>query len=100
MHLHHLPLPLLLLAAQAAAVGPVWSLAEDTYAFPKYRIAFLNGLPVLNDTAERWLAVGLKGGEQEFLDQSWQEQTHQEASTLNAIESGDAESVSSHSIRR
>ena len=49
-----------------------WSLAtEDLYAFPKYRISFLNGLPVLNETAERWLAGGLAGGELEFLEQPW-----------------------------
>lgn len=49
------------------------SLPEDTYAFPKYRVSFLNGLPVLKDTAERWLQDGLRGGELEFLDQSWKD---------------------------
>lgn len=44
------------------------SLPEDTYAFPKFRVAFLNSLPVLNDTAQRWLRDGLHGGELEFLD--------------------------------
>ncbi|KAI0831424.1 hypothetical protein BC628DRAFT_1407888 [Trametes gibbosa] len=46
---------------------------EDPYAFPKYRVSFLHGLPVLNDTAERWLRDGLRGGEPEFLDQPWEE---------------------------
>lgn len=53
-----------------------YALAEDLYAFPKYRVTFLNGLPVLNDTAQRWLAEGLKGGELEFLDQPWNAQMH------------------------
>lgn len=44
------------------------SVPEDPYAFPKYRTLFLNGLPVLNETAERWLRDGLKGGEAEFLE--------------------------------
>lgn len=43
----------------------------DTYAFPKYRVNFLNALPVRNDTAQRWLQDGLRGGEPEFLDQPW-----------------------------
>ncbi|KLO12613.1 hypothetical protein SCHPADRAFT_853699 [Schizopora paradoxa] len=53
-----------------------FALAEDLYAFPKYRLTFLNGLPVLNDTAQRWLEEGLKGGELEFLDQPWNAQMH------------------------
>lgn len=47
-------------------------LPEDPYAFPKYRVTYLNGHPVLNETAERWLHEGLKGGEAEFLDQAWE----------------------------
>ncbi|KAH7923498.1 hypothetical protein BV22DRAFT_1015312 [Leucogyrophana mollusca] len=46
---------------------------EDLYAFPKHRVTFLNNLPVQNETAERWLHEGLRGGEQEFLDEPWQE---------------------------
>ncbi|KAH9951918.1 hypothetical protein B0H21DRAFT_714848 [Amylocystis lapponica] len=46
---------------------------DDPYAFPKYRVTFLNGLPVLNETAERWLRDGLHGGELEFLDQPWKD---------------------------
>ncbi|CDO71240.1 hypothetical protein BN946_scf184863.g36 [Trametes cinnabarina] len=61
---------------------------EDPYAFPKYRVSFLHGLPVQNDTAERWLRDGLRGGELEFLDEPWQEsQWH--ASPLKSIEAGD-----------
>jgi len=43
-------------------------LPDDLYAFPKYTVTFLNGLPLLNETAERWLREGLRGGEPEFLD--------------------------------
>lgn len=89
MHLFHLPL---ILSASTALAR--WSLTEDFYAFPKYRVSFLNGLPVLNETAERWLQLGLKGGESEFLDQPWQDRPRQSANTLKAIESGDAGSVS------
>ncbi|KAH9857001.1 glucosidase II beta subunit-like protein-domain-containing protein [Lenzites betulinus] len=61
---------------------------EDPYAFPKYRVSFLHGLPVLNDTAERWLREGLRGGELEFLDQPWEE-SHSLASPLKSIEASD-----------
>jgi hypothetical protein len=47
------------------------SLPEDIHAFPKYRVTFLNDLPVLNDTAEHWRNNGLHGGELEFLDRPW-----------------------------
>ncbi|KAK0503162.1 hypothetical protein EDD18DRAFT_621385 [Armillaria luteobubalina] len=60
------------------------SLPEDTYAFPKYKVSFLNNLPVLNQTAERWLEHGLDGGEAQFLDQPYNVQSQ-------SIESGDTE---------
>ena len=44
---------------------------EDPHAFPKYDVTFLNGLPVLNETAERWLHHGLHGGLLEFLEEPW-----------------------------
>ena len=44
---------------------------EDPHAFPKYDVTFLNGLPVLNETAERWLRDGLQGGPAEFLEEPW-----------------------------
>ncbi|KAG6814314.1 hypothetical protein H0H92_013439 [Tricholoma furcatifolium] len=47
------------------------SLPDDTHAFPKFRVAFLNRLPLHPDTAQRWLQQGLRGGELEFLDQPW-----------------------------
>ncbi|KDR81520.1 hypothetical protein GALMADRAFT_239520 [Galerina marginata CBS 339.88] len=66
------------------------SLPEDSYAFPKFRVSFLNGLPVLNETAERWMRDGLRGGEQEFLDQPWKEGDWHTPSHLKEIGSGDA----------
>lgn len=42
------------------------TLPEDVHAFPKYKIQFLNGRPVLNDTAQRWLQNGIND-ESEFL---------------------------------
>ena len=44
---------------------------EDPHAFPKYDVTFLNGHPVLNETAERWLRDGLKGGLLEFVEEPW-----------------------------
>lgn len=66
-------------ALAALAVLPVafggarllYSGPEDPYAFPKYRVTFLNDLPVLNETAQRWTQDGLRGGEREFLDEPW-----------------------------
>ena len=87
MHLTHLPLPLIVLSASSALAR--WSLTEDFFAFPKYRVTFLNGLPVLNETAERWLHVGIKGGESEFLGHEFHS-----PGELNAIDSGGSASVS------
>ncbi|KAI0737661.1 hypothetical protein BC629DRAFT_1241744, partial [Irpex lacteus] len=61
---------------------------EDPYAFPKYRVAFLNGLPLLNDTAQRWLQNGLDGGELEFLDQPWREDAQWRIPPVKGIEGG------------
>ncbi|KAG2116768.1 uncharacterized protein F5147DRAFT_769126 [Suillus discolor] len=46
----------------------LYSGPEDLYAFPKHRVTFLNNLPVQNETVQRWLNEGLRGGESEFLD--------------------------------
>ncbi|TFK76535.1 hypothetical protein BDN72DRAFT_954258 [Pluteus cervinus] len=62
--------PLLFLPALTAARF-LHSLPDDPHAFPKYRVSFLNRLPVANQTAERWLAEGLAGGEQQFLERPW-----------------------------
>lgn len=57
-----------ILRVSAYASDPYFpSIPEDPYAFPKYRLSFLNGLSVSNATALQWLADGLVGGEQEFL---------------------------------
>ena len=65
---------------------------EDPYAFPKYRVSFLNGLPLLNDTAQRWLQDGLRGGENEFLDRPWDVDegiNGQKSSPFQQIDSGE-----------
>ncbi|KAI0318645.1 hypothetical protein OF83DRAFT_1231961 [Amylostereum chailletii] len=56
----------------SSASAALHSLPEDPFAFPKYRVTYLNGLPLLNETAERWTREGLHGGEAEFLDQPWE----------------------------
>lgn len=58
---------------------------DDPYAFPKYRVTFLNGLPILNETVQRWMADGLRGGEAEFLDQPWEHDVWQ-SSPFKGIE--------------
>ena len=70
------------------------SLPDDIYAFPKYRVTFLNGLPLLNETAERWIREGLRGGEAEFLDHPtpWEE-----PSPFKHIDSGEGAIVCSQS---
>ncbi|KAI0035694.1 hypothetical protein K488DRAFT_42640 [Vararia minispora EC-137] len=64
------------------------SLPEDPYAFPKYRVSFLNGLPLLNDTAEKWLHDGLRGGEAEFLNQPWADAAWRAEQQIKEIGSG------------
>ncbi|THU86416.1 hypothetical protein K435DRAFT_842873 [Dendrothele bispora CBS 962.96] len=46
---------LLVAVAGAAHARLLHSLPEDTHAFPKYNVLFLNNLPVLNHTAQLWL---------------------------------------------
>lgn len=80
---------------------PLWTLVtarlhhslvpEDPHAFPKYRVSFLNGLPLLNETAQRWLENGLHGGELEFLDQPWQEDAQWRAPQVKTLEGGSQE---------
>ena len=57
----------------SAVSGRIYAslIPEDPHAFPKYDVTFLNGLPVLNETAERWLRDGLQGGLLEFLEEPW-----------------------------
>lgn len=66
------------------------SAPEDLFAFPRYSVAFLNGLPVDNHTAQKWLSHGLNGGLAEFLGQSPPE----------SIESGDHPLVQSNKVCR
>ncbi|KAJ7470676.1 hypothetical protein FB451DRAFT_1176626 [Mycena latifolia] len=67
---------LLLLALPVAAARILHSLPDDPFAFPKYRVDFLAHLPLQNDTAQRWLAQGLRGGVREFLEQPWDDYWH------------------------
>jgi len=86
----------LLLAASAApsVVARGFSQQpEDIYAWPKYKVSFLNGLPVLNHTARLWLQDGLRGGEKEFLGLEWtaDSQTQSAPPNLNTIDAGDGQ---------
>lgn len=60
------------------------TIPEDVYAFPKYKIQFLNGRPVLNVTAQRWLQDGLIS-EDEFLG-SYKNPSSSSHSTLSVKE--------------
>ncbi len=86
-------------AAAACAVSAsarlLHSLPEDIHAFPKYAVEFLNGLPVLNETAVRWLKHGLRGGELEFLDQPWEDHHRNARPVRKEIGSGEASPASS-----
>jgi len=62
---------------------------EDIYAWPKYKVSFLNGLPVLNHTAQRWLRDGLRGGESEFLGLEWATDSQSAPPNLKSIDAGD-----------
>jgi len=65
---------LLLLPVAAARI--LHALPDDPASFPKYKVDFLNHLPLANETAQRWLAHGLRGGVREFLDQPWDDSWH------------------------
>lgn len=79
-----------LFCAQLSRARLSQSLPDDLYAFPKYRVTFLNGLPLLNETAERWLREGLHGGEPEFLDHPTQ---WQDPPPFKHIDAGDGTTV-------
>ncbi|KAJ6596804.1 hypothetical protein DFH09DRAFT_1132769 [Mycena vulgaris] len=66
----------LLLLLPLATARILQAVPDDPFAFPKYRVEFLNHLPLANDTAQRWLANGLRGGVREFLDQPWDDYWH------------------------
>src|SRR5882757_6944078 len=62
---------------------------EDIHAWPKYKVSFLNGLPVLNHTAQHWLQDGLRGGEKEFLGLEWTTDSQSAPSILKSIDAAD-----------
>ncbi|KAJ4488099.1 hypothetical protein J3R30DRAFT_3654443 [Lentinula aciculospora] len=68
---------LVLLFISSGVVARLHSLPEDPHAFPKFKVTFLNNLPVLNETAQKWLSQGISGGELEFLNQPWDHPTGQ-----------------------
>ncbi|KAJ7685098.1 hypothetical protein DFH06DRAFT_1157432 [Mycena polygramma] len=78
----------LLLLLPVAAARVLHALPDDPDAFPKYRVDFLNHLPLANHTAQRWRAHGLRGGVREFLDQPWDDSWHPPA-----LGNGDDEQV-------
>ncbi|KAA1474921.1 hypothetical protein DENSPDRAFT_841598 [Dentipellis sp. KUC8613] len=97
-------IPLILFAhAFYSSARILHSLPEDPFAFPKYRVTFLNGLPVSNETAEKWLRDGLQGGEREFLEQPWNDSEPRKE--IGSGEEGDSESIaprvpSDHALER
>ncbi|KAF7304786.1 PRKCSH domain-containing protein [Mycena kentingensis (nom. inval.)] len=46
------------------------SLPDDPYSSPKYKVDFLSNLPIPEQTANHWLTHGLRGGINEFLNNS------------------------------
>ncbi|KAJ7098009.1 hypothetical protein B0H15DRAFT_1009151 [Mycena belliarum] len=67
---------LYLLALNGAAARILHSLPDDPHAFPKYRVSYLDHLPLPAATANRWRAQGLRGGVREFLEQPWDDYWH------------------------
>ncbi|GAW08394.1 misfolded glycoproteins degradation protein [Lentinula edodes] len=51
----------LISSALNLAAARLHSLPEDPHAFPKFKVTFLNNLPVLNETAQKWLSQGIPG---------------------------------------
>ncbi|TFK29853.1 hypothetical protein FA15DRAFT_663134 [Coprinopsis marcescibilis] len=82
---------LLLLSSLTLPVTParLYSLPEDTHAFPKFAVSFLNGHPILNQTAQYWLTHGLGGGEREFMGQPWHTGPNSPSYQRNEIDAGD-----------
>lgn len=68
---------------------------EDIYAWPKYNVSFLNGLPLLNHTAQRWLLDGLRGGEKEFLGLEWTTDPPSAPPNRKSIDAGDIQLATS-----
>ncbi|KAL4068011.1 hypothetical protein J3A83DRAFT_4097720 [Scleroderma citrinum] len=90
------PLQAGLLALSSACLARarlLYSGPEDLYAFPKSRVTFLNNLPVSNETAQHWLTHGLKGGEREFMGDSWEEGPWHPQSPLKEISGPEVDSL-------
>ncbi|KAL1713466.1 hypothetical protein EV715DRAFT_211580 [Schizophyllum commune] len=88
---------------QIAAARLLHSLPEDPHAFPKFRVSFMNGQPIGRDTAERWLREGLRGGELEFADQPWHEDSAgwrdwASRKAIGGSESDEASSEANHTL--
>ncbi|KAF9069900.1 hypothetical protein BDP27DRAFT_1221642 [Rhodocollybia butyracea] len=81
----------IVLAASRIAAARVHSLPEDPHAFPKFKVTFLNNLPVLNETAQKWLNQGIPGGEPEFLNQPWNQMSDQSPFSPKEIDDGFAD---------
>ncbi|KAJ7172571.1 hypothetical protein C8R46DRAFT_1032546 [Mycena filopes] len=79
---------MLLLLLLPLVAARIHALPEDPSSSPKYKVEFLNHLPLENDTAQRWLATGLRGGVREFLEQPWDDSWHPPA-----LGNGDDEQV-------
>lgn len=84
-------IPLLFAAAPRTVARGFSQQPEDIYAWPKYKVSFLNGLPVLNHTAKLWLQDGLRGGEKEFLGLEWTTDSQSASPNLNTIDAGDSQ---------
>ncbi|KAI0705822.1 hypothetical protein BC835DRAFT_1261216 [Cytidiella melzeri] len=85
------PVALLPLSLWTLVSARLHLIPEDPHAFPKYHVLFLNGLPLLNETAQNWLQNGLHGGKLEFLDQPWQEDEQWRTPPLKSIDGGSAD---------
>lgn len=66
----------LLVFLPVAAARILNALPDDPSAFPKYKVDFLDHLPLPDEVAQRWLAHGLRGGVREFLNQPWDDSWH------------------------
>ncbi|KAF7363363.1 PRKCSH domain-containing protein [Mycena sanguinolenta] len=67
---------LALLLLLPAAAARILHLPDDPDSFPKYKVDFLNHLPLPDAVAQQWLAHGLRGGIREFMDQPWDGSWH------------------------
>lgn len=97
--LRSLPALALVLAASYCTSARLHSLPEDPHAFPKFKVNFLNNLPVLNETAQKWLDQGIPGGELEFLNLPWENPTEQVPFSFKEIDDGVSDDLGSPLVR-